>query len=63
MGQRTPATPPPNLSTQAEEAFNKQNNIELLQALTGILAHEWAKTQNAYLQSLGAKFTGQRWVS
>ena len=35
---------PPNLPTQAEAAINKQNNIGWLQALTGLLAHEWTET-------------------
>ena len=54
---------PPYLPTQVESAFKKQNNIGWLQALTGILAHEWAETQNINLQYLGDKVTGRRWVS
>ena len=53
----------PNLRTQEEAAFNNKNSIGRIQALTGLLAHELAETKNAYLESLGDKVTGQRWVS
>ena len=55
--------PPPNLPTQVESEFNKQNNIGWFQALTGILSHDWSETQNIYLKSLIDKVTGQRWLS
>ena len=54
---------PTNIPTQVEEVFNKQNNIGCLQALTWLLAQEWAETHNAYLKYLGAKVTGWIWVS
>ena len=54
---------PPNLPTIVATVFNKQNNIGWLQSLTVILAHKWVETHNAYLIYLGAKVTGQRWVS
>ena len=55
--------PSTNLSTQLEESFNKNKYIVWLQALTGILTNVWAETHNAYLKYIGAKVTGQRWVS
>ena len=33
------------------------------QAVLGLLSHKWAYIQHLYLQSLGAKVTGLRWIS
>ena len=55
--------PPTNLPTQVEAELNKENIRGWLQALTGLLEHEWVETNNTYLQYLGAKVTGQIWVS
>ena len=29
----------------------------------GIISHDWAEVQNAYLRSLRAKISGVRWIS
>ena len=57
-----PPLSPPNLPKLVANTFNKKNT-GWIQALTGILAHKWAETKNAYLQYLGAKSTGLRWLS
>ena len=33
-----------------------------LQALMGLLSHDWDDIQNLYIQSLSAKITSHRWI-
>ena len=42
---------------------SKKSIIGWLQALMGLMSHDWAEIQNTYLQSLGSKISGQIWIS
>ena len=41
----------------------KKTSIGWIQALMGLIAHDWAEIQNSYLRSLGPKISGQRLIS
>ena len=57
-----PTQPPPFLPTPVSNAIKNQTDIGCLQALMGIIYHDWAEVQNAYMRYLGAKISGIRLI-
>ena len=63
LAQDQPPNPTQTLPNPIARAFRKQGEIGWLHALIGLMSHNRAELQNSHLQYLGAKITGEIWIS
>ena len=63
MAKKTPHPPLPPLTTYLSVQNLKKTSISWIQDLMRLIAHGWREIQISYLRSLGAKISGQIWIS
>ena len=63
MAQRTTKPPLSSYNHSSGVVLKTQSIVGFLQAMVVLLYHDWAYIQNIYIQSLGSKISGQRWIS